>query len=70
MQQIIGFKPERLNNLDVRVGAGTGFYNVPLSVGDSIYFSVLVTPDPNQHLVTAKTSAIESKRYNLKLNIV
>jgi uncharacterized protein YjbI with pentapeptide repeats len=70
MQQIIGFKPERLSNLDVRDGAGTGFYNVPFSVGDSIYFSVIVTPDPNQHLVTAKTSAIESKRYNLKLNIV
>jgi uncharacterized protein YjbI with pentapeptide repeats len=74
MRQIIASPtgPARFQHLDLRVGAGAGagIYNVPFQSGDSIYFSVVVTPDPNQHLVTAKTFAIEPKKYILKLNIV
>jgi hypothetical protein len=62
----------RFEDLEVRSGftSEDGIYNVPFIVGDSIYYSVVVTPDPNQHLTTGLSTAISSKKYILKLNVV
>jgi hypothetical protein len=59
----------RFQSLEVRNGQ-TGVYNVPFVSGDSIYYSCIVSPGPDQHAVTGKTSTVESKKYILKLNIV
>jgi hypothetical protein len=62
----------RFQNLELKtgVGAGAGVYHIPFRVGDSIYFSVIVAPDPYQHLVTGLTTPIDSRNYILKMNIV
>ena len=62
----------RFEELEVKDGYTTedGIYNVPFMEGDSIYYSVVVTPDPNQHLMTGLSTPISSKKYILKLNIV
>jgi hypothetical protein len=62
----------RFEELEVKDGYTTedGIYNVPFMEGDSIYYSVVVTPDPNQHLITGLSTPISSKKYILKLNIV
>lgn len=62
----------RFDELELRVGegAGAGIYNVPFRSGDSIYYSVVVTPAPNQNSITGLSVALEPKKYILKLNIV
>jgi hypothetical protein len=72
MRQIIANAPTRFKSLELRQGegAGAGIYNVPFVAGDSIYSSIIVTPDPNQHHVTGRSTAIGSKKYVLKINIV
>jgi len=74
MRQIIASNsgPERFQTLELRVGegAGKGIYCVPFRSGDSIYYTVIISPDPNQHLITNLATAIDAKKYILKLNIV
>lgn len=62
----------RFNSLELKTGpdAGIGIYNVPFRVGDSIVYTVKVSPDPLQHLTTGLSTPLESKTYVLKLNII
>lgn len=63
---------DRFQSLELKSGEGAGYgvYHVPFISGDSIYYSVIVSPGPDQHAVTKLTGSIESRKYILKLNII
>jgi len=58
----------RFENLELRNGT-PGVFNVPFVVGDSIYYTVMLTPSEYQHLVTGKENALSQVKYILKLNV-
>lgn len=60
----------RLEALELRTAGVEGTYKMPFIAGDSIYYSVIVTPAENQHLVTGLPTPLTSKKYVLKLNVV
>jgi hypothetical protein len=60
----------RFQALESTYKRSTGEYSVPFIAGDSIYYSVVVSPSATQHNVTGLTQAISSKKYILKLNVV
>jgi len=59
----------RFEYLDSTYKRATGEYSVPFINGDTIYYSVIVSPSATQHLVTGLPTAISSKKYVLKINV-
>jgi hypothetical protein len=60
----------RFEALESTYKISTGVYSVPFVAGDSIYYTVRVTPSSTQHQVVGLNQAIGAKTYILKLNVI
>lgn len=59
---------ERFQEMETTYKKGEGLFSVPFIAGDSIYYSVLVSPSPTQGEVTGVS--IDPRKYILKLNVI
>lgn len=65
LRQVAHHAPARFNGIsDI-----SGIQSIPLQTGDSISFKVSITAATNQHLLTERPTAIETRSYRIKLNL-
>lgn len=70
LNQIILNQPSRLSDLTAyAIDGETGWYKMPIAVGDKLYFLVTITAATDQHLLT-NVSAIDTRSYLMRLTVV
>ena len=67
LNQIINQNPSRFNDIS-GVMDPSGVFSLPINAGDTLNFSVTISPEPNQHLLTG-VSPIGPRHYEIKIII-